>query len=140
MVNWASYLRVRTDQGHLDVSVHNTEPIHEGNTIEGYIDPQTFCDPTDLLMEYFVDSPGLDDSAALFRQFMDPSKSSYPGEGAFSLTHPSFNKNGDLFFELQPYFKRDAPPSIQLALNRPDPSESSNSLVPRGRFGEHICP
>ena len=98
------------------------------------------CDPEVLLRKRFDKAPDLAGVATLFQQFREPWKSSYPGEGAFNLTHPSFNKNGDLLFELRPFVKRGAPPTL-----RPKPQrrltlkQSFGPLDPlgiRGRSGE----
>ncbi len=138
-VNWSSNLLVMTHQGCLYVSVDSARPIYESKVLEGN-NIDHICDPEDLLRKHFTKSPDLACVATLFRQFEEPWKSSYPGDSAFNLTHPAFNKRGDLLFELHPFVARGPPPTI-----RPKPQRRftlkqafgpSDFVLPRGRPGK----
>jgi hypothetical protein len=108
-VTWSSTLQVRTYKGCLYIGVENPRPEFEPVLIQGMNIPQT-CNPEDLLVQHFPSTPDLVDIAAEFRHFEQPWKCSYPGDGAFNLTHPAFNRSGDLMFELRPACPRGAPP------------------------------
>ncbi|KAI0093282.1 hypothetical protein BDY19DRAFT_903047 [Irpex rosettiformis] len=140
-MNWSSNLLVRTHQGCLYVSVDSARPIYEAKVVEGIHNDHKICDPEELLKKHFVKAPDLAAVAALFRQFEEPWKSSYPGEGAFNLAHPAFNKRGDLLFELRPFVPRGAPPVFrprpQRHLTLKQSFGPSDFVLPRGRPGKY---
>ena len=127
---------MRTHQGCLYISVDSAQPIYEDPTTEGNIlDGSIGRSLEDVLRKYFDRAADLSGLSALFQQFKKPWKSSYPGEGAFNLTHPSFNEKGDLLFELRPLIAGSARPRL-----RPPPPRRltlipSNPLDARGRSG-----
>ncbi|KAI0700948.1 hypothetical protein BC835DRAFT_323570 [Cytidiella melzeri] len=109
-VSWSSSLFVHTHRGSLYVSVDSTPPVYEQVVIKGNPIARG-CNPEELLKKHFPYTPDLADVAAEFHQFEAPWKSSYPGDDAFNLTQPAFNRCGDLLFELRPYCSRGPLPT-----------------------------
>lgn len=101
--SWSVVLAVQSQAGGLTVSSpirqpeYKTQGFHASDMLSFRIDPE------ELLRQYFRETPDLHGLIHEFKGFEGTWKYSYPGNGAFNLAHPAFNRNGDLLFELRTF-------------------------------------